>query len=169
MPSGTTTKSCLTCHAQFTGNTRRLYCSPKCKLLAGSGGSDACWLWSGQIDSRGYGKMRWGQKILRPHRAAYEAFVGEIPAGLFVCHRCDTPLCFNPDHLFVGTAKENSRDAIVKGRQHRGERTGSSKLTEDQVRLARASTASIGELARTFGVTAQSMYCVRTRRTWRHI
>lgn len=68
-----------------------------------------CWLWP---VSAGYGQF----KGKRAHRLSYEAFKGPIPDGLFVCHKCDVPACCNPDHLFVGTASDNSLDMVKKGR-----------------------------------------------------
>lgn len=77
-----------------------------------------CWLWTGAvIPVSGYGQMRYGKGTpKKAHRVSYEIFVGPIPDGLYVCHRCDTPLCVNPDHLFLGTAKDNAQDAMRKGR-----------------------------------------------------
>lgn len=77
-----------------------------------------CWEWTGGTQSRGYGitgipKTR---KKIVTHRASYEAFIGEIPKGLYVCHKCDNPPCCNPNHLFVGTQKENLQDMVRKGR-----------------------------------------------------
>lgn len=76
-----------------------------------------CWLWP--VKS-GYGVF----KGKRAHRLSYEAFVGPIPDGLFVCHKCDVPACCNPDHLFVGTALDNSRDMVAKGRAGGGDKNG---------------------------------------------
>lgn len=79
-----------------------------------------CWLWVGSVDGDGYGFISPyinGERIrLRAHRASYEVFVGEIPDGMFVCHKCDVPGCVNPDHLFAGSALDNTRDMIQKGR-----------------------------------------------------
>lgn len=75
-----------------------------------------CWLWIKHCNEWGYGRLRVnGKKTLAP-RASYVAFVGTIPAGLRVCHHCDTPQCINPEHLLIGTDKDNVRDCIKKGR-----------------------------------------------------
>ena len=75
-----------------------------------------CWLWLGLTDMDGYGRLTYQYADLRAHRAAHDAFVGPIPEGMFVCHKCDTPACINPQHLFLGTARDNTADMIAKGR-----------------------------------------------------
>lgn len=75
-----------------------------------------CWEWQGAISAKGYGRLTYNQKRLSAHRVAYELYRGEIPNGFLVCHLCDNPRCCNPHHLWLGTAKENTQDAIAKGR-----------------------------------------------------
>ncbi len=82
--------------------------------------SGECWLWTGARSGRNrYGYFGLGGKrdgIARAHRVAYELTIGSIPDGMVVCHKCDTPHCVNPSHLFVGTPKDNTEDMLRKGR-----------------------------------------------------
>lgn len=81
--------------------------------------NSGCWLWTGAYSDGGYGLLDAkiaGRRETRAHRVSYHAFVGPIPVGLFICHRCDVPCCVNPDHLFLGTPLDNTRDMIRKGR-----------------------------------------------------
>jgi hypothetical protein len=80
-----------------------------------------CWLWTGRRATAGYGVITGPhQQKIGAHRAAFEAFIGPIPDGLLVCHKCDTPACCNPQHLFLGTHKDNMQDMALKGRRRSG-------------------------------------------------
>jgi len=79
-----------------------------------------CWLWVGAIDGSGYGQMNINGKTVKSHRLSYAHFVAPIPPGYCVCHKCDTPACVNPDHLYVGTFKDNAVDKVKKGRMVMG-------------------------------------------------
>ncbi len=91
------------------------------KYVDRSGGPDACWPWTGSKHPKGYGQLMTfidGKKILlRSHRIAYELRNAHDPGNLQVCHRCDNPSCCNPEHLFLGTGKENQDDCSQKGRR----------------------------------------------------
>lgn len=76
---------------------------------------DGCWIWQKSNNYR-YGQISINGKLVYAHRYSWELKNGPIPKGMYVCHHCDVTLCVNPDHLFIGTAKDNVQDAIRKGR-----------------------------------------------------
>ena len=88
---------------------------------------NACWEWQASRNRKGYGRIgdengSKGKTILA-HRASYELFIGQIPEGMLVMHKCDNPRCVNPYHLKAGTAKENTLDMLQKEREQQGDQT----------------------------------------------
>lgn len=133
-----------------------------------------CWNWTGSRMKNWHGNWRNsdGNNEL-VHRASWRIFVGELPNGMCVCHKCDNPLCVNPDHLFLGTQSENAHDMWNKGRARpgisKGEKHGMSKLTAEIVKDIRNSNLTGIELAKKYGITATTVCDVKKRRTWDHI
>lgn len=79
-----------------------------------------CWFYHSRFGvAREYGGATWNKKQYRAHRLFYELYIGEIPKGLYILHRCDNPFCVSPFHLFSGTQKENTQDCAAKGRSGR--------------------------------------------------
>lgn len=138
-------------------------------------GAEDCWLWTGALFSDGYGVFGMKGRARRTHRVAWEFSYGPIPAGMLVCHHCDTPACCNPLHLFLGTPRDNVLDMVAKDRACRtvGEERWSSKLTEDAVRDIRARYAAGGmtqqQLADEYGVTFQNISWIVRRKSWKHV
>jgi len=97
---------------------------------------DECWNWKKSLDSWGYGHVGFWDKLYKTNRVAWYLVNGDIPDGMVICHRCDNPKCCNPNHLFLGTFKDNTRDCVRKGRlpSRHGELNNSAKLTNELAR-----------------------------------
>jgi HNH endonuclease len=136
-----------------------------------SQGPDSCWNWLGYVRTNGYGSMSIASKDLSVHRIVYATVYGEIPYGLSVLHTCDNRKCANPKHLYAGTQLENARDAVNRGRQVKGERQRSAKLTEKRVKRIRLlhGAFSYYESAEIFDVHWTSIWNVIAGKTWRHV
>lgn len=134
-------------------------------------GADKCWLWTGGTNypPRDYGHLKVEGQTVLAHRFSYELHKGPVPDGMSVCHSCDTPRCVNPDHLWVGTAADNSADMLAKGRHT----IHAAKLTPAEVRTIRRLRAEKGctyeALGERFGVSGVAIRYAVTRKTWKDV
>lgn len=151
-------------------------------------GLGQCHEWTHALTSAGYGQINVGGRPLPAHRVSWVLSKGGIPDGKHVLHRCDNPMCVNPDHLFLGTPKDNATDRTTKGRTASGEAHGSvtkpestvrgeqhfaALLTENDVleirRLYAETSASAKKLAKIFRVNPVCIQKIIAFRSWSHV
>jgi hypothetical protein len=141
--------------------------------------SIGCWLYTKHIHDDGYGWAASGVNCRpdRAHRVAWRYTHGAIPAGKYVLHHCDVRHCCNPDHLYLGDARQNAADKMARGRDRsRGTHNHWAKLTDDQVRQIRAEFVEISprrtnmkELAVKFGIKQATIWNLIRGHTWKHL
>lgn len=133
-----------------------------------------CWMWTGgtRPNSKGVPYPRhWTDdfKSISAHRFSFELVHGAIPQGMYVCHKCDTPLCVNPDHLFLGSHQDNMRDMVAKQRSFvgRGEdKKGRAKLTNQQADQIRKMSMSHTKIGAMFGVSATTIGRIKRKESY---
>lgn len=137
-------------------------------------GLGACWEWTGGKDQDGYGHAAAFGVTIKAHRLSYILHTGAIPNKAQVLHRCDSPSCVNPEHLFLGTARDNMTDKKLKKRCNpaRGVRGGSARLTECQVfeiRELRQKGVPSKRLSKQYGVSQAAICHIVSGRNWAHL
>lgn len=133
-----------------------------------------CWIWMGGTTVRGYGQIESKGMKHYAHRVSYELFVGTIPKGMYVCHSCDNVSCVNPNHLFLGTQKENLQDMASKGRSTRGSKNPMAKLTDMDVYVIKKffftkPDVSDSDIAKTYNVSRSLINSIRLEKRWNHV
>lgn len=136
-------------HAAFCKLNRQIHYVPE----------SGCHLFAGTQNAKGYGVIKVGNKNYAAHRVSWIREHGPIPDKLSVLHKCDTPACCNPLHLFLGTNKNNVDDCVAKGRRY-------TKLKPSQVLDIRSGKYSIRSLAKRFGVARRTISDAMYGITW---
>jgi DNA invertase Pin-like site-specific DNA recombinase len=138
--------------------------------------TDYCWIWVGKTTGE-YGRTFYNGKRMLAHRASYTIFNGGIPEGLVVRHKCDNPLCVNPEHLELGTQRDNVQDMYSRGRHGNTSQPGSnnamSKVNEESVKDMRSrflsGTSTTQELSVEFSISSANVTRILSGNTWRHV
>lgn len=140
----------------------------------GEPNSRGCMEWKAARNSKGYGQFGVQGRMFVATRLMYSIMKGEVPPEILVCHTCDNPICVNPDHLFLGTPKDNQADKSAKGRcaPQKGSRNNHARLIESdvrEIRLLRDSGMQVADIASRFNVHQTTISKIITRATWLHI
>ena len=144
---------------------------------------NSCWLWKGYVKKinakrqSGYALAWHNGKNRMAHRLSYTAFKGRIPDGLCVCHHCDVKHCINPDHLFLGTQKDNIQDMFKKGRQPnpaiiQGEKNSQAKLTEKDIYAIfylRKKNQTGQQIADIFNISKMQVSRILNKQRWKYL
>jgi predicted XRE-type DNA-binding protein len=127
--------------------------------------NSGCWLWDGTTDDYGYGRIRVNGYKSRAHRYSFELHYHKVPHGFCVLHRCDMPWCVNPDHLFLGTHRDNIADMVAKKRNFKiSELT--TKVTPEQAAAIRQAKGPQREIAAKYGIAQPTVSAIKTGRRW---
>lgn len=163
-------KACRFCGAESSSPVaHQRYCSLVCAFWSGIRKDAACWNWTKGLMSAGYGYVDFQSTRHWTHRLSWEIARGPIPEGMSVLHDCDNPRCVNPDHLFVGTQKDNRQDCVAKLRHNFGTLHGMCKLTEQEVLDIRASFGPRLPVAKKYGISVTQVGDIRHGKSWRHL
>lgn len=136
--------------------------------------TDDCWVWTAGRTPKGYGAFYPHRRHqVAAHRWAYEHFVGPIPDGMYVLHSCDNPPCVNPDHLSVGTQRDNIQQCIERGRLTRANQKGAAnpraRLTDDDVRAIRDDPRTATAIASDYDMGLTAISRIKRRQSWAHV
>lgn len=131
-----------------------------------------CWVWTAALFSNGYGVFGVAHKNKRSHRVSWELINGSIPSDMRVLHKCDNPRCVRPEHLFLGTDRDNAADRCSKGRQARGQRIGRAILNDELVaKIKQLLRDGLGgtDIQELLGVDRENVYNIKRGMCWRHV
>jgi len=125
-----------------------------------------CWLWTAARRGAGYGGFRDRGRIRRAHRVSYEIYNNvNVSSGIQVLHKCDTPLCVNPDHIFLGTHADNMKDMALKGRSN----SKINEVTAKEVKKLLHQGCKPKDISKELNINVWTVYDISQRRSWKYI
>jgi len=153
--------------SEFSFSAAREYLENKTERIPFS----TCWYWTGYVANDGYGVKSMRDHPVKVHRLSYVVYNGPIDDGLVVRHSCHERTCINPNHLSIGTPRDNAQDMVEADRQASGKKHGMAKLTESQVLEIRALAGRFThrEIGERFNVTRPMIGYIINRKNWKHI
>lgn len=135
--------------------------------------NSGCWIWTGALHNTGYGTIRISRKTWSSHRLSYFLSRGEVPPkGMFVCHHCDMKACVNPEHIYLGTHRDNTRDAVVREKMWHGRAINTAVLFEKDIAPIRgllASGLTCAAIGERYGVHADTIGYIKRGKSWKHV
>lgn len=128
-----------------------------------------CWIWVGACTGNGYGSFWMSPGYQAAHRVSFEMYNRALEGKEMVLHKCDTPLCVNPDHLFVGTHADNMADRQAKKRHAFGGRNAGAKINESDAIDIRLSSLPTAVLMKKYGISKSTVCRIKAKKLWSYI
>lgn len=133
---------------------------------------EGCWGWNGHITDKGYARFKCEGKQIFGHIISWQIYIGEIPFKHFICHKCDNPICCNPNHLFVGLPADNSKDMKNKNRSPKGSKHLHAVLKEEDVKIIKKrlqNKETSYRISKDYSVNMSTIYSIQYGNTWSHV
>lgn len=185
-------KICLNCGTSFPRPTytsprqwvQRIFCSVACTTFKPKSHrsiidriesnylpepNSGCWLWTGYVANDGYGQIKINGERWKAHIMSFNIFRGGLSGGKMILHTCDIRCCINPDHLYEGDVRDNSRDMVNRGRSLAGEKHHRAKLQNHHIPLIRSAKGKYSEIGKLFGISRTVVGKIKTRKAWSSI
>jgi len=169
-------KNCKNCQKEFQGFSSQKFCSIFCRLKFNSKQlGNGCWECTlKSCDKKGYPRLEIDRRTWIASRAMFKYFFDFDPGYDCVCHTCDNPKCINPNHLFLGTYKDNAQDCLKKGRWRdaKGSKNGFNKLNELDVKQIKNKISEgnkLMDISKQFSVSHQTIWLISKQKTWKHV
>jgi hypothetical protein len=146
--------------------------SAQLKEIAWRIDENGCWICTSHFSNNKnfrYPRVTVNKKQIAITQVFFKKYKSEVPQGLFILHKCDNPSCINPGHLWLGTKKDNTQDAVLKGRwNNHGRKKGSSNLTKEQIVSIRSMCGTQEKIAKIFNISPRHVSWIKNH-GWKHV